>query len=296
MKSMLKGLWATGFILLLTLPAAAEIADGVDEGNVHPCSGASPGPPNYHSLRWAGLYCNSTGIQSGGGASWWRKAPGTTNSMVTSGDPLAAATSHTVEFRFKLPGWTDPYGGANFPIAVAQQGGSSTWSLNIGRQGWSGCCDFAYRLSGPGEENRTGDWLTHPWGDDWHVIRVIADVSDTTAGPGGTISLYADGDFLNSILLLAGSAPGGLLWGNGSNGTNEVYVDYIRWADAVVPIEEPLLVEAPADCAAVIALGLGLEGDLLPDCAINLLDFAEVAANWMECNDPARLDECTKNW
>jgi hypothetical protein len=52
-----------------------------------------------------------------------------------------------------------------------------------------------------------------------------------------------------------------------------------------VQIDSP----GPADCAAVLAQGLGMSSDIVADCYINLPDFAAVAADWMRCNDPANV-------
>jgi len=43
----------------------------------------------------------------------------------------------------------------------------------------------------------------------------------------------------------------------------------------------------PTTCAEQIEAGEQLQGDINGDCHVNLLDFAEMAAVWGECDDPA---------
>lgn len=43
----------------------------------------------------------------------------------------------------------------------------------------------------------------------------------------------------------------------------------------------------PTSCAEMIEAGEQLQGDINGDCHVNLLDFAEMAAVWGECDDPA---------
>jgi hypothetical protein len=41
------------------------------------------------------------------------------------------------------------------------------------------------------------------------------------------------------------------------------------------------------DCASAVAAGVTLPADFNLDCVVDLADFAEMAANWMVCNDPS---------
>jgi hypothetical protein len=56
-------------------------------------------------------------------------------------------------------------------------------------------------------------------------------------------------------------------------------LDNTIYAEVEVKVSNP-------GCADVIAAGLGLFGDADEDCHITLADFAEFAANWLNCNDP----------
>jgi hypothetical protein len=49
------------------------------------------------------------------------------------------------------------------------------------------------------------------------------------------------------------------------------------------------------DCQAVQDAGYSLKADLDGDCEITMEDFALVAQDWLECNDPEDVN-CIKNW
>ena len=51
----------------------------------------------------------------------------------------------------------------------------------------------------------------------------------------------------------------------------------------------------PDDCDEVTQLGFSITGDINTDCRVNLLDFAAVAADWLECIVPTD-DNCSKPW
>lgn len=49
--------------------------------------------------------------------------------------------------------------------------------------------------------------------------------------------------------------------------------------------------DGTATCESLISMGMGLAADLSgqnnkPDCVVNLYDFAALAAEWLDCNDP----------
>ncbi|MFI4911961.1 MAG: hypothetical protein ACIAQZ_09880 [Sedimentisphaeraceae bacterium JB056] len=67
------------------------------------------------------------------------------------------------------------------------------------------------------------------------------------------------------------------------------------------PINSPSIAMASAtadrglSCQDVIDMGARLPGDLSGDCYVGLSDFAILAANWLDCNEPSDLD-CMVNW
>ncbi|MBN1846643.1 MAG: LamG domain-containing protein, partial [Sedimentisphaerales bacterium] len=56
------------------------------------------------------------------------------------------------------------------------------------------------------------------------------------------------------------------------------------FAEVVVEVTNP-------GCDVVIELGYGMASDINEDCYVNLLDFAALAADWLECNNPLD-DDC----
>ncbi len=52
----------------------------------------------------------------------------------------------------------------------------------------------------------------------------------------------------------------------------------------------------PTVCSEIHRQGLGLMGDVNHDCVVDLMDFAYLGENWLECNDPADPINCIQNW
>ena len=50
---------------------------------------------------------------------------------------------------------------------------------------------------------------------------------------------------------------------------------------------------SPQTCQEVISAGAGLSGDVNGDCNVNMLDFAEMASQWLLCNDPQGGVNCS---
>ncbi len=57
-----------------------------------------------------------------------------------------------------------------------------------------------------------------------------------------------------------------------------------------------LPVLGPMNCSEVWQMGFGALADINKDCYVNLLDLGELAAEWLNCNDPNTLNNCTSNW
>jgi len=47
---------------------------------------------------------------------------------------------------------------------------------------------------------------------------------------------------------------------------------------------------SPENCQEVIDGGMGLSADINQDCRVNIADFAELASQWLLCNDPQQCD------
>jgi hypothetical protein len=54
-----------------------------------------------------------------------------------------------------------------------------------------------------------------------------------------------------------------------------------------------ITVYSPTTCQEVIDAGLGYSADLNQDCNVNLTDFAEMASQWLLCNDPQGGANCS---
>lgn len=54
-----------------------------------------------------------------------------------------------------------------------------------------------------------------------------------------------------------------------------------------------ITIYSPATCQEVINAGLGYSGDINEDCTIDILDFAEMASQWLLCNDPQGGVNCS---
>ena len=55
------------------------------------------------------------------------------------------------------------------------------------------------------------------------------------------------------------------------------------------------LTQAEYDCAEAIADGYGLDLDFNDDCSINLVDFASLAGDWLDCMEPG-VGGCQTPW
>jgi len=54
-----------------------------------------------------------------------------------------------------------------------------------------------------------------------------------------------------------------------------------------------ITVYSPATCQEVVDAGLGFSADVNGDCNVNMLDFAEMASQWLLCNDPQGGVNCS---
>jgi hypothetical protein len=127
-------------------------------------------------------------------------------------------------------------------------------------------------------------------------VRIITSTTDTQAGYlAGDANPVFDGiipmanatsaDPVNKVIDFGGiAARYVLMYVPTSAGTDE------NWSNGVYPgnvgLSEVRFYPVPANCAAAIAAGLGLVGDLNSDCRVNFADFALLAQSWMRCMDP----------
>jgi hypothetical protein len=74
------------------------------------------------------------------------------------------------------------------------------------------------------------------------------------------------------------------------------YVLKLAGTDGAVEVEDEVVITLVIPtCEDVIAAGLAMPGDLtgpagVPDCVIDLYDFAVFASGWLDCNDPQNVD------
>ena len=53
--------------------------------------------------------------------------------------------------------------------------------------------------------------------------------------------------------------------------------------------------DMPENCAEIWQFGYGMDEDINEDCNIDLLDFSQIAQNWLLCNRPGDPN-CEPNW
>lgn len=122
---------------------------------------------------------------------------------------------------------------------------------------------------------------------DWYKLCILV---DRNAG-NYTFTIQRSDGILQSTGHTAGLGGGGragvklIKIGPNAPSGNISYVDGIK----------VILSEELSTCAEVKALGLGLITDSSGDCVVNLVDFAELATGWLECNDPAN-GNCELTW
>ncbi|MBN2211379.1 MAG: LamG domain-containing protein, partial [Sedimentisphaerales bacterium] len=117
--------------------------------------------------------------------------------------------------------------------------------------------------------------------DEWHMV--------TLTHAGGTIAFYADGQLMGSYtdttptftlmdsLVLMGALPNGVRSFNGLLDDVRIY-NYPLNAYEVATLYTDFVPGATI-CAEPVV------NDINGDCIVNLLDFAEIAAAWLECNE-----------
>ena len=75
-----------------------------------------------------------------------------------------------------------------------------------------------------------------------------------------------------------------------------VYTLKLAGDDGAVQVEDDIVITLTIPtCADVLAEGLAMKADLsgpagVPDCVIDLYDFAVMASGWLDCNDPRNTD------
>jgi hypothetical protein len=137
-----------------------------------------------------------------------------------------------------------------------------------------------------------------------HMVDVIPDKTELVGFPPGP---YSDGyltwtqdqDYTKHAPLLGATLDQITTWGGNLIAMEVLYLENqlitvtdgkitIRGAtDFANGVARICFVEVwPATCQGIIEAGYGLKEDLNGDCQIDLVDFAQLAANWQMCNDP----------
>lgn len=163
----------------------------------------------------------------------------------------------------------------------------------------NGAGDWWYPYDGP-------DPVAVPLDGQWHHVVVTYDESLPTDDPNYLmgIQLYLDGQLRSSTVVGDETTPARLgpemthVCIGGLNDYGYTYNNYKGLIDEFA-IYAGIL---PADRVEA-HYGAGLcvlsKGDVTGDCKVNLEDFAQVAAGWLLCNDPALFgidSDCEPSW
>ena len=118
----------------------------------------------------------------------------------------------------------------------------------------------------------------------WHKIQIEF---DHTAGLDltGQYTLYVDDVSRGTVAMDSFPGEKSRSFTYASSSTAGIkYIDDIKLSDG-----------APETCVEALRKGYDLSGDVNKDCYVNLVDYAMIAEDWMECNDPEN-DNCLGNW
>jgi hypothetical protein len=150
-----------------------------------------------------------------------------------------------------------------------------------------------------------------PEDQDWHQFVVTYDEQYGNQAGQMQVQFYMDGTFVNSIVvsdvnerLQAKLGPELISLyigiandrGYGYNGISG-YVDEFAIYSGVLAADKIALHYSafqPQTCQEAVERGYGKTGDINGDCKVDFLDFADMAVDWMVCNDPQ--DDCIQNW
>lgn len=146
---------------------------------------------------------------------------------------------------------------------------------------------MAYRHVGFEEELIGLDGVGDPLEQTWlYEIVVGEDNGDGTFDV--TLTVYESAVQIGQSVTMTTSSPtGDLYWFCGDN----------RAVDRVYSLEigANLGDVMPADCQEVIDAGFGLKADISGDCEVDMLDLAELAADWLKCVVPGDVN-CDAPW
>lgn len=140
----------------------------------------------------------------------------------------------------------------------------------------------------------------------WHHVVATYEQNDTDL----TMSCYIDGVLNNSStytdailqqtqthLTIGSNGNQWYLWNLYSGAIDEVaFYGSVLSAERIAAHYAAASIPSPSTCAEVLALGWGMQADINTDCAVDLLDFAELASSWMVCNDPEGDASCGSTW
>ena len=169
--------------------------------------------------------------------------------------------------------------GANGSVIVARLdgGGFGPSMIKWGVSG-TGSADAVGIMFGEGSS--VSNWLPWDFNTPMHMVVELDTVNDLYSVYKDGIAIVEDVDVTGTDSIFAlgfKSAHGGVDFGVGG----VVAIDNFK----------ATVVSLPQTCAEVWAAGQGMAADLtgpggVPDCVVNLLDFAEFANWWLVSNDP----------
>lgn len=243
---MFKNVMALVLVLAMGSAALAVTANWGEEMN------ALPADSGWNANGWP-AQLGADGMTPG---TWYD--PGSRWVMATpkpNAAPLAGQLALTVEWRFRLPGWTGGATGYDFPVAVLQEcGGNETWDIEFGSRP-----DVGYTIENIFKGNGAMQFSWDPplfndpiAGDTWYTARVVTDPV------GGVVDVYLNGDLVIERPYLGVDPGAGGVLGVGS-GDNGGYFpgefDYIRAYYGVLDGTTPL--DVVPEPVTMTLLGLG---------------------------------------
>jgi len=239
-----------------------------------------------HNWGYDSPHGNATIEEAGEALNMWTDGFGGTKIWSLGPTDWQGDTDSSVEFRFRSTSAVSGETHAAQLFFGFPRGANDDrrWAISLGPD----------RISDASGANPASDYFVNLKG--WHRFRVLLYVS-TTEYPGGIMELYdrdslnptvpvmvdVEADAITSTQITYGDLFSGSVGGRAG-------LDYLAWtnAGAFVPSFET--------CKQLWANDLGNPADTNRDCYLDLKDFAIIADDWLNCNDPADPNNCEKTW
>ena len=212
-----------------------------------------------------GIWTLDTGMTSLGSASggrWYVAGSGSaagTGNEAWANSGLSYEGGWSAEIRIKVIAGEE-IGGRSFEFVAGPAGTSLRGHLLVGES----------------QSGSVGNLRANNNTDDFHVFRIAS-------GPcGSPHGIWRDGKLIWIGLhgSSGGAGPALLMGDTSSQYGGKVEIDYIAWTQGgFAPLDA-------VNCDSFLA------GDINQDCFVNLKDIVLMAAEWLDCTDPANPDDC----